>query len=176
DGAAAASAAAAASVEAAVSVEAAAVGSEEEAPVAAGDAGQPHPPRRDYRRVEHAVDAAEEETGLQFCVYLGPAGEGGSRDEAEKMFVEAGLASRPAVLVLVDPEHRRVEVVTAPDVRARVSDEAAAEAVATMTPRFAKGDIPGGLVAGIKHLAKAAGPGQAEPGSEELPDVLGPEG
>lgn len=130
-------------------------------------------PSRVYRRVARAVDKAEDETGLQFCVYLGPAGEDGSRAAAERLFVETGLDSRPAVLVLVDPEHRKVEVVTAPDARTRVSDEAAAEAVARMTPKFAKGDLAGGIVAGIKQLATAAGPGEAPPGAQELPDVLG---
>jgi uncharacterized membrane protein YgcG len=170
---AAASAAAVASVaaEVAASAEAVVEASEEEAPVAAGEQGKP--PRRAYRRVERAVDAAEELTGLQFCVYLGPSGEQGSRAEAERLFVETGLAARPAVLVLVDPEDRKVEVVTAPEVRDRVSDEAAAEAVAAMTPRFAKHDVPGGIVAGIERLAAAAGPGHAQPGDEELPDVLG---
>ena len=139
--------------------------------MAAGDKGAV--PRRVYRRVERAVDEAEEQTGLQFVVYLGPSAEGRSRAHAEQLMVDAGLLSRPAVLVLVDPEHRRVEVVTAPEARARVSDEAAADAVATMTPRFAKGDLAGGIVAGVRRLAAAAGPGHAPPGTEELPDVLG---
>ena len=127
--------------------------------------------RRDHKRVGRAVDEAEQVTGLQFCVYLGPTGQD-SRAHAESLFVEAGLLSRPAVLVLVAPEQRRVEVVTAPAVRARVDDEACARAVEAMTTAFAAGDLPGGLVNGVRQLAAAAGPGAVGPGGEELPDLL----
>ena len=127
--------------------------------------------RRRRREVERAVDQAENSTGLQFCVYLGPSQED-SRAHAEEMFLRAGLQSRPAVLILVAPEQRRVEVVTAPAVRSRVDDESCRVAVGEMTRRFAAGDLTGGIVAGVRQLAEAAGPGAAPPGEEELPDVL----
>jgi uncharacterized membrane protein YgcG len=152
------------------SVAAEAAASAVEVPVVAGE--QKPLPRRPFRRVEIAVDEAERETGLQFCVYLGPSGASGSRAHAERLFVDAGLDTRPAVLVMVDPENRRVEVVTAPDARSRVDDEAARRAVDAMTVKFAKGNLSGGIVAGIRHLAEAAGAGEAAPGSEELPDVV----
>ena len=79
----------------------------------------------------------------------------------------------PAVLLLVAPPQRKVEVVTAPAVRERIPDEAAAEAVTAMVERFRDGDLSGGLIAGIERLATAAGPGTAGPDDEELPDVLG---
>lgn len=136
-------------------------------------AGEPKPlSKRDHRRVAEAVDAAEEATGLQFCVYLGPA-EGDARANAEALFVQAGLHLRPAVLVLVAPGQRRVEVVTAPAVRDRVPDSVCAEAVADMTKRFATGDLAGGIVAGLGRLAAVAGPGAAGPGEGELPDIIG---
>lgn len=115
---------------------------------------------------------AEETTGLQFCVYLGPTAED-ARAEAERLFTAAGLDTRPAVLLLVSPQQRRVEVVTAPAVRERVDDGACAVAVAEMTPLFAAGDIAGGIVAGLQHLVARAGRGEAPPGGKELPDVLG---
>ena len=118
------------------------------------------------------MDEAEETTGLQFCVYLGPA-EGDPRARAEQLFVDAGLHARPAVLLLVDPRQRRVEIVTAPAVRDRVDDQACARAVDDMTPRFARRDFAGGIEAGLRHLVAAAGPGAAAPGDQELPDVLG---
>jgi uncharacterized membrane protein YgcG len=124
---------------------------------------------RQQKRVERAIDEAEEHTGLQLCVYLGPAGED-SRAHAEALFAHAGLHTRPAVLVLVAPEVRRVEILTAPEVRDRVGDEAAQRAVDRMTDRFAEGDLPGGLIAGVAEIAEAAGPGPA--GGEELPDLL----
>ena len=127
--------------------------------------------KRQRRQVERVVDEAEEATGLQLCVYLGPA-EGDPRAKAEEMFTKAGLHTRPAVLVLVAPDQRRVEVVTAPAVRDRLTDDACAAAVAEMTPRFASGDLAGGIIAGVRLLADKAGPGTEEPGGEELPDML----
>lgn len=118
------------------------------------------------------MDRAEEITGLQFCVYLGPTGED-SRAHAEELFTRAGLQSRPAVLMLVAPPQRRVEVLTAPNVRSRLDDAACARAVADMTTRFAQGKLADGILAGLDDLVWAAGPGTAQPGTEELPDVLG---
>ena len=117
------------------------------------------------------MDEAENTTGLQFCVYLGSTGED-SRAHAEQLFVDAGLHARPAVLVLVAPPQRRVEVVTAPAVRSRIDDAAAAAAVEEMTQRFAAGDLAGGIQAGLRRLVAAAGPGTPPPGDAELPDVL----
>jgi uncharacterized membrane protein YgcG len=115
------------------------------------------------------VEAAEKRSGLQICVYLGPTHED-ARAHAERMFTEAGLHTRPAVLVLVAPEVRRVEIVTAPESRERVTDDAAREAVELMTKRFTEGDLAGGLIAGVEHIAAAAGPGNES--GEELPDLL----
>lgn len=129
--------------------------------------------RRQRRAVERAVHEAEETTGLQFCVYFGPADED-TRAQAEALFVDAGLDTRPAVLVLVEPVRRRVEVVTAADARARVPDTASELAVTTMTRHFSRGDLAGGIVAGVDVLAAAAGPAAAAVGAEELPDVMGP--
>jgi uncharacterized membrane protein YgcG len=127
------------------------------------------PTVRQERQVERAVHAAEQRTGLQICVYLGPAGEN-ARAHAEQLFVDAGLHTRPAVLVLVAPEARRVEVLTAAEARERVPDEAAQGAVDRMTARFADGDLVGGLIAGVSAIADAAGPGEAD--GDDLPDLL----
>jgi uncharacterized membrane protein YgcG len=129
---------------------------------------------RQRRRVERAVDEAENLTGLQLCIYLGSVeGETDLRAHAEDVFVRSGMHGRPAVLLLVAPPQRKVEVVTAEAVRERIPDSAAGEAVEAMVTRFRDGDLSGGLVAGIEQLAAAAGPGTAGPGDEELPDVIG---
>lgn len=128
--------------------------------------------KAEHRRVGEAVDIAEETTGLQFCVVLGNA-EGDAHAHAEALFVQAGLHLRPAVLVLVALDQRRVEVLTAPTIRERVPDPACAEAVSVMTKHFAKGDLAGGIVAGVEHLAAVAGPGAAGPDEDELPDIMG---
>ncbi len=139
-------------------------------PAVAGDRKRPIR-HRQRRAVDRAVHAAEESTGLQFCVYLGGA-EGDPREHAEALFVKAGLHERPAVLLLVAPDHRRVEIVTAPAVRDRLPDEACARAIDAMTPAFADGRYVDGLVAGLGRLAEAAGPGTAA-GPTDLPNTLG---
>jgi uncharacterized membrane protein len=144
--------------------------------VAAGEdwsRAKPGLTRLQRHRVARAVDEAEWYTGLQICVLLGALGEGDSRRRAEELFVAAGLDSRPAVLVLVGPDQRRVEVVTAPELRQRVTDEAASEAVAEMTRLLALDQPAAALVAGVQHIAAAAGPGHAPEGEKELPDLLG---
>jgi uncharacterized membrane protein YgcG len=139
--------------------------------VAAGDLRRPT--RRQRARIEAAVRSAEALTGLQICVYLGAASEDDPRAHAEQLFVQGGLEARPALLVLVDPTHRNVEVVTGPQVTDRVGDEAAAEVVERMVQRFAVGDLTGGVVAGVALLAERAGPGTAGSGSTDLPDLIG---
>jgi uncharacterized membrane protein len=124
------------------------------------------------RRVQAAVADAEDHTGLEITVYLGDAGDD-ARARAEQMFVASGSHARPAVLVLVAPAARRVEIVTAPAVRSRVTDEACAHAVDRMVECFRDGRIDEGIVVGLEELKRAAGPGVAPPDAEELPDVLG---
>lgn len=126
------------------------------------------------RRLGRAVSRAEDVTGLELCVYLGP-GVGDAHADAEQAFVGAGLEERPAVLVLVAPDRRRVDVVTAPQVRERVGDEACARAIEAMTPHLAKGKWVDGIARGLDVLVEAAGPGKPPPGAGELPDVLGGE-
>jgi uncharacterized membrane protein YgcG len=126
-------------------------------------------PRRDRLAIDRAVGAAEARTGLQFCVYLGP-GDADARMHAEKLFVDSGLHERPAVLLLVAPDHRRVEVVTAPDIKARLTDQACARAIEAMTPLFAGGRFVDGLTSGIGKLADEAGPGQAT--GPDLPNIV----
>jgi uncharacterized membrane protein len=118
------------------------------------------------------VRAAEQATGLQMAVYLGPV-DGDARAAAEAQFVAGGLDQRPAVLVLVAPAAHRVEIVTAPGVRDRLPDDRCAEAVRVMVEHFRADRMADGLVAGIAELARAAGPGAPEPGAVELPDVIG---
>lgn len=128
--------------------------------------------RRDRRTVDRAVSDAEVQTGVQFCVYLGPAGEHDARARAESLFVEAGLHERPSVLLLVAPDKRQVEVVTAPPVRDRLPDEACARAIEEMTPLFADGRFADGLVTGLRRLADEAGPSSG-PAPTDLPNILG---
>ena len=132
------------------------------------------PTRRQRRRIDAAVRSAEAHTGLQLCVFLGATEpEGDPRQLAEAIFVDAGLVVRPAVLILVDPPRHHVEIVTGPEARTRIPDEAAAAAVTAMTSAFRGGDLAGGLVAGIEALAAAAGPGQAPPEAPDIANIIG---
>ena len=130
-----------------------------EVPVVAG---------RRRRRVRAAIDAAENLTGLQFAIYLGPT-PGDPRELAERLFAGAG---EPSVLVVVATTARRVEILTASAVRTRVTDEACAEAIELMRPFLAKRAWDRALLTCLERLVAAAGPSAPMPGATELPDVF----
>jgi uncharacterized membrane protein YgcG len=128
--------------------------------------------RKGRKLIDEAVQDAEAHTGLQFCVYLGPVGKD-TRADAESLFVQTGLEERPAVLVLVAPDQHKVEIVTAPDAKERLTDEECANALQEMTPYFARGDFIEGLVVGLGELSERTGPGKSDPSGTDLPNVLG---
>jgi hypothetical protein len=108
------------------------------------------------RSIERAVETASNETGLCFSVYIGGA-EGDIRDEAEKLHAAIGPGATAAVLVLVSPGDRLLEIVTGTESARRLSDRACALAALSMTTSFAGGDLVGGIVTGVRMLAEAAG-------------------
>lgn len=124
---------------------------------------------RQRARIARAVDAAENWTGLQFCVYLGPV-EDDPRASANALMDGLGLSGRPAALLLVAPESRRLEIVTSPAAAKRIPDHAARLAALAMAASFGVGDVAGGVTEGVRLLAQAAGPGEAA--GAELPDLL----
>jgi uncharacterized membrane protein YgcG len=125
--------------------------------------------RRDRRRVTRAVDAAERQTGLQICVYVGPAQGDHPRAHAEELLARSGAQARPAVMVYVAPEVRRVEVVTHPAYVERLTDTAAQRAVDAMVQRFRTGDVAAGLERGLEVIAREAGPGRRDSGRRGAP-------
>ena len=128
--------------------------------------------KRQQRRLAKAVDRAEELTGLQLAVYLGPT-EDDSRAHAESIFASMGYHDLPGVLVLVAPDQRRLEIVTSASARRRISDRHAALTATSMTASFAVGDIVGGVCLGLDMLARYAGLAPAgETTDRELPDVI----
>ena len=124
---------------------------------------------RQRRRIARAVDHAERWTGLQFCVYLGPT-ETDPYDKARALMDELGLTERPAVLILVAPEERRLEIVTSPAAARRIDDHDSRLAAVSMSASFGVGDVAGGIAEGVRLLAQAAG--QGGPEGTELPDLL----
>jgi uncharacterized membrane protein YgcG len=114
------------------------------------------------------VHEAEAVTGLQFCVYLGPA-QDDSQALAHRLFTTA--EGEPSVLVVVATDVRRVEILTAPLVRERIPDDECAEAIARMRPGLQDGRFDDALVAAVHHLAAVAGPG-GPISAGELPDLF----
>jgi uncharacterized membrane protein YgcG len=125
-----------------------------------------------HRKVRDAVHEAEASTGLQFCVYLGPA-PGGTRALAERLFAGAeSEGQQPAVLLAVGTAERSIEILTADWARPRVSDEACAQAIEKMRPSLQAGAYDDALVLALGHLASVAGAGVPAAGGVELPDLF----
>ena len=124
--------------------------------MATGDGLDP----RQRERIEAAVERARSENGLDLSVLLGDLeldDVSQFRPAAEKLHAALGDRSPAAVLLVVAPGQRRVEVVTGPLVRRRVPDRVSALAVLSMTSAFRGGDLVGGIVDAVRQIADAAG-------------------
>jgi uncharacterized membrane protein YgcG len=112
-------------------------------------------------RIATAIDRARADNGLDVSVLVGDLeldDPGQFRAAAERLHAALGdERSRTAVLIVVAPGQRRVEVVTGPGVRRRVPDRVAALALLSMTTSFGGGDLAGGVVDAIRQVADAAG-------------------
>jgi hypothetical protein len=121
-------------------------------------------------RIERAIATAERETGLTFSIRVGPISDE-PRLEAERLLANMGGNREPIVLILIGPGERLLEVMTSPAARRRISDHAAGLAVLSMVSSFGVGDVVGGIIAGIRQLADAAGPGvQIPPDTTATPE------
>src|SRR5205823_6079156 len=99
----------------------------EEAPVPSGEPftdGQ-------VREISRACATAGAESGLHFSVYAGSV-DGDVRDQAERLHAALGALAPRAVLVLVSPGDRQLEIVTGRDSSRRLSDRACALAALSM--------------------------------------------
>lgn len=124
--------------------------------MATGDGLDP----RQQERIEAAVERARSENGLDVSVLVGDLELDDLtqfRAAAEKLHAALGDRSPAAVLIVVAPGQRRVEVVTGPLVRRRVPDRVSALAVLSMTSAFRGGDLVGGIVDAVRQVADAAG-------------------
>ena len=118
--------------------------------VPAGDSFTPS--QREW--LKRAVKNAETVSGLTFSVLIGVSEED-SRAYAERL--HRALADPDhSVLVMCDPEFRRLEIVTGKQARRVLSDLECRLAAAAMQTSFAGGDIVGGLAVGIQQLGEAA--------------------
>ena len=111
-------------------------------------------------RIDHAVATCRSQNGLDVSVLVGDLALddlSGFRAAAEKLHAALGDRAHSAVLLVVAPGQRRVEVVTGPAARRRVPDRVAALAVLSMTTAFSGGDLTGGIVDALRQIADAAG-------------------
>jgi uncharacterized membrane protein YgcG len=108
-------------------------------------------------RIEHAVSLCRSENGLDVSVLVGDINATDFRAGAEQLHAALGERAHNAVLVVVAPGQRKVEVVTGPAARRRVPDRVAALAVLSMTTAFGGGDLAGGIIDGLRQMADAAG-------------------
>ncbi len=126
--------------------------------MAAGDGLGP----RHQERIEQVVDSARKENGLDVSVLVGDLELDDLtqfRAASERLHAALGSRTRAAVLIVVAPGQRRVEVVTGPEVRRRVPDRVSALAVLSMTSAFRGGDLTSGIVDAVRQIADAAGRG-----------------
>lgn len=106
------------------------------------------------RRLQRAVEVAEELSGLVFSVYVGP-GEVPARRHAERLHAALSGADG-TVLVYCDPAGRALEIVTGKDARRVLDDFDCRLAAVSMQTSFLAGDIVGGLVNGVQQLGQSA--------------------
>ena len=137
-------------------------------------------PERTQQRIQAAIDSCRSQNGLDVSVLLGDLALDDLtqfRAAAEKLHAALGPERSPAaVLVVVAPGQRRVEVVTGPRVRRRVPDRVCSLAVLSMTTAFSGGDLAGGIVDALRQFADAAGKRDPLPAYEEKSAELAVQG
>ncbi len=106
------------------------------------------------RRLERAVEIAEQLSGLTFSVFVGVS-EDEARGHAERLHA-ALAAPDTSVLAFCDPEARVLEIVTGVQARRVLDDFDCRLAAASMQVSFQAGDVVGGLVTGIQQLGQSA--------------------
>lgn len=104
--------------------------------------------------IERAVRNAEVSCGFDFSVYVGSC-DGDARSHAESLHARLATPSR-AVLMLVDPVARLLEIVTGAEVRRQLDDAEVGLAALSMQTAFAAGDFAGGIATGLQQLADHA--------------------
>jgi uncharacterized membrane protein YgcG len=128
-------------------------------------------PLRTQQRIQQAIETCRSQNGLDVSVLVGDLALDDLtqfRSAAERLHAALGEDRAPtAVLVVVAPGQRRVEVVTGPRVRRRVPDRVCSLAVLSMTTAFSGGDLAGGIVDALRQFADAAGRREALPPHEQ---------
>jgi uncharacterized membrane protein YgcG len=137
-------------------------------------------PLRSQQRIQDAIETCRRENGLDVSVLVGDLALDDLkqfRQAAERLHEALGPErTLSAVLVVVAPGQRRVEIVTGPRVRRRVPDRVCSLAVLSMTTAFSGGDLAGGIVDGLRQIADSAGRREALPSAGEPSTELAVQG
>lgn len=112
-----------------------------------GDAFTP----RQIDEMARAAQQANAQSGLRFSVFVGQS-EGEPRDFAERLLATLGDDAANGVVILVDPNTRRLEIVTGRTAATRLDDRACGLATLSMTSAFSGGELVGGIVTGLRML------------------------
>ena len=123
---------------------------------------KPKPPALPFRsgelaQLDEALTLSSRATGLDFSVYLGELDGDDTRKAAEELHAQTARPTH-AVLIAVSPGQRAVEIVTGEESHRRLADRGCKLAVMSMVASFKEGDLPGGLVSGLRMLTDQAGP------------------
>ncbi len=109
----------------------------------------------DQRRgIERARVDAERASGLTFHVRVG-ACDGDPRPVAQRIHAQLP-EPHSAVLLMVDPSARALEVVTGTQAASVLNDSACSLVALSMQTAFAAGDLAGGIVHGLYQLGDHA--------------------
>ena len=109
-------------------------------------------------QVAAALERAENGTNARVAVRIVPDENVDAFELAKAEFEKAGLHQhepRNAALLLVAPKARRFAIIGDRELHQRVGDDFWGRAAGAMQPHFAKGEIAGGLVAGLDYLGGA---------------------
>ena len=101
--------------------------------------------------LERALQAAEQQCGLAFSLFIGPWMDG--RVGVERMHAQLQQTER-TMLIAVHPEERKLEIVTGRLARLALDDEACELASLSMTTSFAAGNLVGGIRNGLSVLGE----------------------
>lgn len=107
-------------------------------------------------RLDDTLTLVSRHTKLRFSIYLGdllPE----PRAAAEKLHDQLGAAGADSVLIAVDPGRKKLEIVTGPAAKIRLSDRVCDLAAINMVASFKEGDLFGGLLTGLRMLSDQTG-------------------
>jgi uncharacterized protein len=131
-------------------------------------------------RLNRLISELERDTGAEVAVVILKRTQGATPKEyATELFNKWGVGKRDAdngVLMLVALGDRRMEIETGYGMEAIIPDAVAGEILDTaVVPRFRKGDIAGGVIAGVETIAErireAQSSGAYEPPASTAPYV-----